>query len=180
MECPAGEIGEIEVSGTAVGAILGEPGHAAGMTRTGDLGFLVDGELHVTGRRKELIILRGQNVFPADIEAAALAADPCLRAGGIAAVGLRDGGTEALVVVIEVDQRSVRSVDLGSLCRAVNEAVSRASGFTPKSVLPVAAGALPRTTSGKLQRSLIGDMLREGVLAPLASPARQGARQDAT
>ena len=98
-ECGPGEIGEIEVSGTSVGTVIGEAAGAAAAVRTGDLGFIVGGELHVTGRRKELIILRGQNVFPADIEAAVLAADPCLKPGSIAAIGVNEGGTEALVVL---------------------------------------------------------------------------------
>ena len=143
--------------------------------RTGDLGFIVGGELHVTGRRKELIILRGQNVFPADIEAAVLAADPCLKAGSIAAVGVDEAGTEALVVLIEIDQRMARSLDLGRLGRAVNAAVTNASGFTPRSVLPVAAGTLPRTTSGKLQRSLIAGMLADGSIRPLVAADAEGA-----
>lgn len=166
-ECRESEIGEIEVSGLSVGTIIGETGSGNGTVRTGDLGYFAGGELHVTGRRKELIILRGQNVFPSDIEAAALSADLSLRAGGVAAIGVRQDGTEALMVLVEVDQKKARSADLARLCRAINQAVTRASGFTPRSVLPVGAGALPRTTSGKLQRTLIADMLAAGELRPL-------------
>jgi len=166
-DCREGEIGEIEVSGLSVGMVIGESAGGDGTVRTGDLGYVAGGELHVTGRRKELIILRGQNVFPSDVEAAALAADPSLKAGGVAAIGIRQGGTEALMVLVEVDQKKARTADLAKLGRAVSQAVSSASGFTPKSVVPVAAGALPRTTSGKLQRTLIGEMLAAGTLRPL-------------
>ena len=61
-----------------------------------------------------------------------LAADPCLKPGGIAAIGVNEGGTEALVVLVEIDQRTARSLDLGRLGRAVNAAVTKASGFTPR------------------------------------------------
>jgi nonribosomal peptide synthetase protein BlmVI len=144
------------------------------MVRTGDLGYLLAGELYVTGRRKELIILRGQNVFPADIEAAALAADPRLQPGGIAAIGIAEGGTETLLVLIEVDPRAARAGDLAKLAGTVSQAVSQASGFTPKSVLPVAVGALPRTSSGKLQRNRIAEMLMGGGLKPLLVAEKEG------
>jgi acyl-CoA synthetase (AMP-forming)/AMP-acid ligase II len=165
--CREAEIGEIEVAGPSVGTIMDAPAPVEAVVRTGDLGYLLDGELYVTGRRKELIILRGQNVFPTDIEAAALAADPRLKPGGIAAIGVAEGGTETLLVLIEVDPREGKAGDLARLTGAVSQAVSQASGFMPKSVLPVAVGALPRTSSGKLQRSRIAEMLTGGELKPL-------------
>jgi acyl-CoA synthetase (AMP-forming)/AMP-acid ligase II len=165
--CSEAEIGEIEVAGASVGTIMDGQQEAGATVRTGDLGYLLDGELYVTGRRKELIILRGQNVYPADIEAEALAADPRLKPGGVAAIGVAEGGTETLLVFVEVDPREGKAGDLAKLVGAVSQAVSQASGFTPKSVLPVAIGALPRTSSGKLQRSRIAEMLAAGGLKPL-------------
>ena len=165
--CSETEIGEIEVAGASVGTVMDGHQEVEATVPTGDLGYLLGGELYVTGRRKELIILRGQNVFPTDIETAAVAADPRLRPGGVAAIGVAEGGTETLLVLIEVDPHGVRAGDLARLAGAVSQAVSQASGFTPKSVLPVAVGALPRTSSGKLQRSRIAEMLVGGGLKPL-------------
>jgi nonribosomal peptide synthetase protein BlmVI len=163
-ECAEGTIGEVEISGDSVGAIVGETAPAS---RTGDLGFLKEGELYVAGRRKELIILRGQNVYPSDIEAAALSADPAVRPGGVAAIGVEVEGTEALVVIIEVDSKRLSGADIVALCRRVNDAVAAASGFTPKRTIAVAPGALPRTTSGKIQRGIAADMVMRNAFHPL-------------
>jgi acyl-CoA synthetase (AMP-forming)/AMP-acid ligase II len=165
--CPEGVIGEIEVSGKSVGKILGTdhpPGHAL----TGDLGFLLQNELYVVGRRKEVIILRGQNVYPADVEAAATNAHPSIQAGGVAAVAIALDGTEALLLVFEV-ARSVDKGDHGSLCRLVNEAVVRSTGHVPWQTIAVPAGVLRRTTSGKIQRNAVASMFLRGEIRPLAA-----------
>jgi acyl-CoA synthetase (AMP-forming)/AMP-acid ligase II len=101
---PEDAIGEIEISGPSVGraAGSGDPDAAGPRALTGDLGFLHGGEVVVTGRRKELMILRGANVYPADAEAAASAADPAVGPAGVAAFGIVTDGTEEMVVAFEV------------------------------------------------------------------------------
>lgn len=158
---PADTIGEIEIAGPSVGrsSAAGEGGTAA--ARTGDLGFLHAGELVVTGRRKELMILRGANVYPADAEAAASAADAAVSPAGVAAFGLVSDGTEEMVVAFEV-AGTVPADRFAGIARAINEAVGRATGHVPAAVVAVAHGALPRTTSGKIRRHALGMLCRTG------------------
>jgi acyl-CoA synthetase (AMP-forming)/AMP-acid ligase II len=159
---PEGEFGEIEVGGASVGRLLDAP--KSEWVQSGDLGFVFNGELFVSGRSKELLILRGQNVFPADIEAAALAASAAIVPGGVAAIGIEQNGTEALVLVVEA-HAGHPDVLASHLDRAIGEAVALATGHVPAAVTLVDAGSLPRTTSGKLRRGEIAELYRRGGLA---------------
>jgi len=151
-----GSFGEIEISGPCVGRPFG----AARFddyerVRTGDLGFISGGELVVTGRKKDLIILKGQNVFPADVEKAALGASPAVVPGGVAAIGVDSDGSEALVVIVEIQKGGVEGGDLAVLRRHINEAVAIATGHAPHAIVAVQFGSLPRTSSGKVQRGKV-------------------------
>ncbi|HET6709973.1 fatty acyl-AMP ligase [Amycolatopsis sp.] len=160
-EQPEGEVGEIWVHGpnvadgywgrgdaTAFGATLDGLG---GWLRTGDLGVVHRGDLYVTGRLKDLIVIDGRNFHPQDIEAAAGEAHPAVRRDRVAAFGVTDDEGEGAVVVaerargIDADDREVR--------RAVLRAVSREHGLTLRAVRLVPSGGLPRTSSGKVARS---------------------------
>ncbi len=156
---PEDSIGEIEISGASVGRpATDEPGEApSGHVLTGDLGFLHGGELVVTGRRKELMILRGANVFPADAEAAAIVAEPGISPAGIAAFGVVTDGTEEMFVAFEVRAAMEREA-FAALGRRLNDAIGRATGHVPAVVLAVPAGSLPRTTSGKIRRGELGTL----------------------
>jgi acyl-CoA synthetase (AMP-forming)/AMP-acid ligase II len=123
------------------------PGDDAAWLRTGDLGFVADGELFVTGRIKDLIIVRGQKHHPEAIEATIAASDPALTAGGGAAFVLEDDDAPRVVVV----QETARGAEPAALARIAAGAVNAAHGFLPEIVL-VRAGSLPRTTSGKVRR----------------------------
>lgn len=125
-----------------------------GWLRTGDLGYLADGLLYVTGRRKELIIKGGRNYLPADIEAVCMD-EPRLRAGRAVAFGLpnRQTGTEDLVMVAEV--REAAAAKDRSLAQRITAAVVERTGVRPDRVELVEPGLLPKTTSGKLQRSRV-------------------------
>ncbi|MFG1919667.1 AMP-binding protein [Micromonospora sp. NPDC048898] len=135
-----------------------------GVLRTGDQGFLDAGELFVTGRVKDIIIIAGRNYHPYVFETvAATVADA--RPGGVAAVGVPAGelGTETLVLVVESQQHS-DPASVARLREAVTAAVSAETGLRPDRVEIVPRGALAKTPSGKLQRRRIAAALREGTL----------------
>jgi fatty-acyl-CoA synthase len=149
------EVGELVLRGSSV-----TPGYyrrpelsAAtfrdGWLRTGDLGYLVDGEVVVCGRIKDVIIVGGRNVYPEEIERAAAAVEG-VRAGNVIAFGIEGRrGKEGIVVVAET-----RADDPGSLRDGVVDRVCGVVGIPPLDVVLVQPGSLPKTSSGKLQRSL--------------------------
>ena len=148
------EVGELEIRGTSV-----TPGYYKrpdanaelfhdGWLRTGDLAYLLDGEMVMCGRIKDVIIVGGRNVFPEDIERA-LADVEGVRAGNVIAFGVEQQGKEGVVVVAES-----RSEDPGEVRRTVAARVRAAVGLPAKDIVLVAPGSLPKTSSGKLQRSL--------------------------
>src|SRR5262249_44032151 len=115
----------------------------------GDLAYMIEGELVVCGRIKDVIIVGGRNVFPEDVERAVAEVDG-VRAGNVIAFGGPGRkGKETLVVVAET-----KADDASGLRDAVGKRVLRAVGLPAKEVVLVPAGTLPKTSSGKLQRSL--------------------------
>jgi acyl-CoA synthetase (AMP-forming)/AMP-acid ligase II len=155
------EIGEIEIAGTSVGKRLDrEPSE---WTPTGDLGFLTRDRLVLSGRLKDTIILRGENLPPTDVEAAAMPASRALVPGGIAALGINCDGTQVMVVVAEV-RRHRQPLD--DLARKMRELIGAATGHVPSDVVFVNPGSLPRTTSGKLQRGKIAALYEQRGLEP--------------
>jgi fatty-acyl-CoA synthase len=149
------EVGEIEIRGASVtpGYYRHPEATAAtlhdGWLRTGDLGYLVDGELVVCGRIKDVIILGGRNVYPQDVERA-VADVTGVRAGNVIAFGTEGKrGRESLVVVAES-----KGAELEQIRAAVKSAVYDAVGTAPEDVVLVRPGSLPKTSSGKLQRAL--------------------------
>jgi fatty-acyl-CoA synthase len=149
------EVGELEIRGTSV-----TPGYYKrpevnaelfhdGWLRTGDLAYLLDGEMVMCGRIKDMIIVGGRNVFPEDIERA-LAGIDGVRAGNVIAFGVEGAqGKEGVVVVAES-----KSDDLPEVRRTVAARVREAVGLPAKDIVLVEPGSLPKTSSGKLQRSL--------------------------
>jgi FkbH-like protein len=119
--------------------------------RTGDLGFLMDGELHVTGRIKDLIILRGRNLHPQDIERTVEGSHPDLLPGGGAAFSVDDlEDTERLVVVHEVRRHARATVE--EIAAAVRSAVAEEHEAAVAEVVLIRPETLPRTSSGKVRR----------------------------
>jgi fatty-acyl-CoA synthase len=149
------EVGELEIRGTSV-----TPGYYKrpdanaelfhdGWLRTGDLAYLLDGEMVMCGRIKDMIIVGGRNVFPEDVERALADVDG-VRAGNVIAFGVDGGhGKEGLVVVAEA-----KSDDHDGVRRSITRRVRDAVGLPAKDIVLVAPGSLPKTSSGKLQRSL--------------------------
>jgi amino acid adenylation domain-containing protein len=178
-ECPVGTVGEIWVAGESVAhGYWSRPresaetfgGRLAGgretFLRTGDLGFLRVGELFVTGRIKDLILIHGRNLYPQDIEWTVERSHPGLRPGSGAAFTVEVDGEERLVVVHEVVSRG--SNLLGEVALAVRRAVAEEHGVQVSSLLFVKTGAVPKTTSGKIQRRACRDAYLAGELAALA------------
>ncbi|MGP8297704.1 fatty acyl-AMP ligase [Streptomyces inhibens] len=125
--------------------------------RSGDLGFLHDGQLYVTGRCKDLIIVGGRNHYPQDLEATVEEAHEAIRTGCAAAFAVEDDGGERVVIVAGTGQGATGTDAAGTakraeVVRAVRTAVAAAHGITVDDVLPVAPNAVPKTSSGKLQR----------------------------
>jgi fatty-acyl-CoA synthase len=162
------EVGELELRSPSV-----TPGYYANPTatdaafhdswlRTGDLGYLVDGRLVVCGRLKDMIIVGGRNVFPEDIERAASTVVG-VRAGNVIAFGSdRRKGREAIIVVAETRARD----DAGPVRDAVATTVCDVVGVPPVDVVLVRPGSLPKTSSGKLQRSLCRERYHADELEP--------------
>lgn len=133
---------------------------------TGDIGYLRAGRLRITGRQKDLIIIRGANHPPTDFEIAAESVTG-VRPGGVAAVGRPDaeGGSEELHLVVE---SGVPDSEYEALRRAVRVAVSKRTGILPTAVVVVAPRSIPKTTSGKVQRALTRQLFVEPTVRELA------------
>ncbi len=159
----AGCVGEIWASGPSVAAgYWGKPEATAATfvehggrrwLRTGDLGFLHGGQLVVTGRTKDLIILRGHNVYPQDVERAIEAEVEAVRKGRVAVFAVQGAQGEGIGAAVEVSRGMQKSVPPRALVEALSAAVSEAVGEPLSAVLLLQPGTLPKTTSGKLQRS---------------------------
>src|SRR6201997_316586 len=196
-ELPDGEVGEIWLHGNNIGRgywarpeeterVFGNKlqcrlpagSHADGgpseatWLRTGDLGVYCDGELYITGRIKDLIIVDGRNHYPQDIEATTAEASSAVRSGYVAAFSVpatqvpgapADAAGERLVIVAERAVGAGRD-DLQPVINAIRAAVSRRHGLPLSDVLLVAAGVIPRTTSGKLARQACRALYLNGEL----------------
>ncbi len=202
---PAGVIGEVWVCGPHIGQgyfeapsdafharLASHPGKA--FLATGDLGMLVAGELYITGRLKDLIIVRGRNLYPSDIEVAVTQQVLSVRPGCVAAVSVDVDGVEGLAVIAEVERRhherrvqpptaaianlrkaerraeevpalrSVGEVQFADIERDIRTLVSKAFGVVPDPIVLIRAGSLPKTSSGKINRLEVRRQLREGEL----------------
>ncbi len=122
--------------------------------RTGDLGFTdTNGELYITGRIKDLIIIRGMNYYPQDIERTAFTADPDLRMDGAAAFAVAQGGEEKLILIQEVNRPAVRNPQCDNWAKKIREAVLKLHDIMVETIVFVPPMHVPRTTSGKIQRN---------------------------
>ncbi|WP_248277637.1 non-ribosomal peptide synthetase/type I polyketide synthase [Brasilonema sp. UFV-L1] len=129
--------------------------------RTGDLGFLQDGELFVTGRLKDLIIILGRNHYPQDIELTVEQSHPALRPSCGAVFSVEIAGVEQLVIVQEVERTHLRKLNGNDAIAAIRKAVAEEHDLQAYAILLLKTGTLPKTSSGKVQRSAC----REGFLA---------------
>lgn len=177
LETPASTIGEIWVLGDNVCAGYwnkpDETAHTFGgvladatddtvkWLRTGDLGFIDDGELFIIGRIKDLLIVRGRNHYPDDIEATVGA----VSGGRVAAISVEDDTTEQLVAIVEMKPRATPEETqerLTTVRSEITSAISQAHGITAADLVLVARGSIPITTSGKIRRQACVEQYRQG------------------
>ncbi|REJ64500.1 MAG: aminotransferase class I/II-fold pyridoxal phosphate-dependent enzyme [Planctomycetota bacterium] len=136
-------------SAETFGARLADTGEGPYL-RTGDLGFLDDGELFVTGRLKDLIILRGKNYYPQDIEHTAAHSHPGLVVDACAAFATEEDGQQQLVIVQEVGR--TRHPDTAAITAAIRAAVAREHELVVAKIILIRTRSIPKTSSGKIQR----------------------------
>lgn len=139
--------------------------------RTGDLGCLVEGELFVTGRIKEVMIVRGRNHYPQDIEYSVLMADPSFRPSGGAVFSVPSDLGEEVVIVQEIERRQLDGVNLSELARRARNRVFAEHDVAVHDIVFVRPLTVPKTSSGKIQRGLCRQMYTSGTLNPLYTAA---------
>src|SRR5262249_49292900 len=184
--CAPDEVGEIWVADPSVTrgywnreaeTALAFNGHLADgdgpFLRTGDLGFIHGGELFVAGRLKELIIVRGRNHHPVDIEETSANSHAALSADGVAAFALERDGEEGLVIVHEI-KRGERVTDFAAVASAIRRAVAGEHEIDPSAIVLTAPLAVPKPSSGKTERRTCRDEYLAGAL-----PIRYEWRRDA-
>jgi acyl transferase domain-containing protein/acyl-CoA synthetase (AMP-forming)/AMP-acid ligase II/NADPH:quinone reductase-like Zn-dependent oxidoreductase/NAD(P)-dependent dehydrogenase (short-subunit alcohol dehydrogenase family)/acyl carrier protein len=139
--------------------------------RTGDLGFVRDGELYITGRQQDLLILRGRNVYPQDLEELAQLAHTRVRPSCVAAFGLELDGEERAVLLAEVDKRG-EGFSSEDVIRAIRARIADGAEVELHAVVLVRQGTIPKTTSGKVRRRLCKQMWLAGELEVIAAEQR--------
>jgi acyl-CoA synthetase (AMP-forming)/AMP-acid ligase II/thioesterase domain-containing protein/acyl carrier protein len=174
-ECPPGMIGEIWVSGDSVAqgywkktqlscdtfqACLANTGEGP-FLRTGDLGFMKDGELFITGRLKDLLVIRGRNYYPQDIELTVEKSHPDLRPGCTAAFSVEIENEEKLTVVQEIRRDRAEDADVNDPLKSIRTAVAYRHDLQVYAAVLIEAGSIPKTSSGKIQRQRCKELFLE-------------------
>ncbi|MEU6217875.1 fatty acyl-AMP ligase [Streptomyces sp. NPDC047022] len=182
-ELPEGEVGEIWVGGASVAkgywrnalatreTFRATPaGHEGRFLRTGDLGFLRNGELFVTGRLKDLIVIDGRNHYPQDLELSAELSHPALRPGCTAAFSV-DGGAEGEQIVAIAEVAPEAEGEAEKIADQVRGAIGEAHGLSLREVVLVRPGTIPKTSSGKIQRRATRAAYLDGTLSAVGVAA---------
>ncbi|TGE21480.1 AMP-dependent synthetase [Hymenobacter aquaticus] len=145
--------------------------------KTGDLGFFHQRDLYITGRLKELLIIRGKNYYPYDIEFSAGTAHEAVEKNGVAAFAVEIAGAEELVVLAELKRQHARTADTRPIIKAIEHKVLDETGLRPYDVVLVPPLSIPRTSSGKLQRVQCAQNYHQNYLTALTQ-ARETAVLD--
>ncbi|QDV70562.1 Polyketide synthase PksN [Rosistilla carotiformis] len=191
IELPENKTGEVWVHGPSVtngywhrpteteqtfqATIAGDSEPAKHYLRTGDLGFLRDGELYVAGRLKDTIIVAGANHYPSDIEETVVASHPSLAIGGGVAFSIDRDDREQVFVAQELKRSQWRSFDKDEVISAIYGRVFQDHGLTLAGIVLLRPGSIPKTTSGKLQRRLTAQLFADGELKTLVDWSRDEA-----
>lgn len=172
--CPDGRVGEIWVGGktvadgywkrtdTGFGRMVGDPERS--YLKTGDLGFLRNGHLFVSGRIKDVIIIRGRNFYPQDIELLVERADDRIRPAGVACFGVSAEGAEGVFVVAELQRVALRAQSFDDLYSEIRSEVSDCLQIDVDRIVLVRPGGVPKTSSGKVQRQRCRESYLRGEL----------------
>jgi acyl-CoA synthetase (AMP-forming)/AMP-acid ligase II len=179
--CLRDQVGEIWVSGPSVangywnkpletestfGAYLSESKEGP-FLRTGDLGFIHEGELFITGRLKNLLIIDGKNHYPCDIERTVENAHQAIRPGGCAVFSIENSGAERVIVMVETDHKLVS--DITEFIRIIRSSVAEHHGLPVYEIKLTHRGSIPRTTSGKIKHFLCKKNYLSGTLQEITS-----------
>ncbi|CRM12377.1 non-ribosomal peptide synthetase [Pseudomonas sp. 58 R 3] len=162
-ELPDNRVGELWAAGPSIAHGYWRNPEASAKTfvqhagrtwlRTGDLGFIRDGEVYITGRLKDLLIVRGHNLYPQDIEQTVERDVEVVRKGRVAAFAVNHQGLEGIGIAAEISRSVQKILPPDALIKAIRQAVAEAYQEAPSVVVLLNPGALPKTSSGKVQRS---------------------------
>ncbi|GFE67448.1 AMP-dependent synthetase and ligase, acyl-CoA synthase [Chroococcus sp. FPU101] len=186
-----GKIGEIWVSGLSVAQgywnqpeKTQETFHAnlekTSFLRTGDLGFLQEGELFVTGRIKDLMIIRGQNYYPQDLEQTVEQSHVAIRQGCCAAFSILETGEEQLAIAAEIRRESISQLNQEAVFTAIRSAISQKHGLQINTIVLLKQGSLSKTSSGKIQRHVCKNQFLENSLNLIARSVTTSLSQNRT
>lgn len=179
--CLPDQIGEIWVRGPSVASGFWNQPLATAATfgahmadseegpflRTGDLGFMQDGELYITGRLKNLIIIDGKNHYPHDIERTVGKAHPAIGVAGCAVFSIEDSGSERVVVIAEIQHKLV--ADIAEVTMAIRKAVSENHELPLHEIKLTLPGSIPKTSSGKTKHFLLKNNYLTGQIKAITS-----------
>jgi amino acid adenylation domain-containing protein len=178
VERADGEVGELWISGPSVCAGYWQNEAATRETmvehagrrylRTGDLGFVCDRGVYIVSRAKDLIIVRGANLYPPDIERVIEAEVALVRRGRVAVFAVQTDAGEGIGVALELEEKVRALADPARVCAAIRECVTREFGSSASLVLLLRQGTMPITSSGKLRRRACRDGFLDGTLVPFA------------
>ena len=182
VECSQDSVGEIWARGKGIGKGYWQREEQTELTfnttlannpdktylRTGDLGFIKDGELYITGRIKDMMILWGRNHYPQHIEDTVESCHPALRPNHGAAFSVDVGGEEQLVVAHEINRTDLRNLNAEEVIGAIRLAVGEQNLANVFAVALLKTGSIPKTSSGKIQRRACRSMFLDGELNTVA------------
>lgn len=155
-KCSDGQVGEILIKSASTSkGYWNRPSEYmkhGQYTKTGDLGFITDGELYVCGRLKELIIVRGRNYYPSDLEEIVQSSHVALRNGFGACFSVAENGYEKIIVLQEVKRDHIKKLSYDDVKSEINKNLTSKIGIKPDMILFLKPGSIPKTSSGKIKR----------------------------